>query len=94
METTNAPAKKSRRTYLLAGIPCLCYNGALYAPGSGVSANLGQVLVAPGLTIGTVSVQGPAGEEFWFLTDRQDLKDRGAALKKPTPRALQVEEPA
>jgi hypothetical protein len=94
METIPARPTKSRRTYLLAGIPCLCWEGSLYAPEAGQSVNLGKVLVTQAFTPGAVIVDGASGPELWSITDRQSLKARGAALKKPIQRPAPVEEPA
>jgi hypothetical protein len=95
MENTNTapaatiakPVTKARRTYLLAGIPCLCWDGALFAPLSGVSANLGQVTVGPGADANTVTVTGTAGEETWHMESRDSIKSRGTAARKPKPKA-------
>jgi hypothetical protein len=92
--TTNAPVLKSRRTYLLAGIPCLCWDGALYAPLSGVSANLGAIQVGAGPTPATVAVHGPAGLEHWHLESREEIKARGAKARRPSARAEAPAAPA
>jgi hypothetical protein len=91
---TNTPVKfpKSRRTYVLAGIPCLCWEGSLFAPLSGVSANLGQIQVSPGEDPSTVKVVGAAGEETWHCESRESIKARGASARKPKPKAQPVAE--
>jgi hypothetical protein len=91
MENTNAPVTlKSRRTYLLAGIPCLCWEGALYAPLSGASGNLGAIQVGPGHEPGTVQVHGAFGEEAWHCESRESIKARGAKARRPSPRPAQA----
>lgn len=86
METTNAtetaPKTYARRTYTLAGIPCLCYAGALYAPHSGVSAILGNVTVEP-VDEYSVFVSNSLGGEHWYRESRGSIKERGAKARKP-----------
>jgi hypothetical protein len=88
METTNTETSKSvtRRTYVLAGIPCICFKGSLYAPPypyqspNSVFAKL--VVTAVDDDDNIVDIQGPAGSETWIKSSREQLKLCGQLLRE------------
>jgi hypothetical protein len=84
METTNAPAPaaKTRRTYALAGVFCLCWEGSLYAAPSWTIAVHGSVKVSPGPTADTVLVEDFDTVTEWYRATREEIKARGAEEKK------------